>query len=126
MSAAGEPVGNQYAITLEQSGILYFHIRKVLSAQDADDFYAELAPTHEMARRRYGRVLTLARVSVVQSPIVALRVRSLTLAIKQPGDRHALLIGTMLAKLQMGRLGTHSTFQVFGNEDQAREWLLAP
>ena len=117
--------GDGYALALDDAGILAATIRGVWTRDQVDALFAALVPLHSLARQTHGRVLALVRVESVQSPTVALHVRNRMLAIKQPGDRNAIVVGTMLSKLQIGRLATTENFGLFTNPAVARAWLLA-
>lgn len=120
--AAGDG-GGRHAMLLTDDGILYIRIMNVWSIAEVDRFFEALAPIHAQARRQHGRVCTLVEVGAVQSPTVAIHVRKHALAIKRPGDRTAMLVATILSKLQIKRLATNEGFGLFTDRATARTWL---
>ena len=114
-----------YTATLRPDGVLDVTIRTLWTVAQVDAFFVALSPVHAAARRRHGIVRVLVNVVTLQSPMVAMRVREHTLAIKAPSDRNAFVVATMLSKLQIRRLASISGFGVFTDRDAAECWLIA-
>ena len=111
-------------VDLRADGILQITIRGVWNAAEVDAFFATLRPFYADARRRFRIARTLVLVEAVQSPAVAMQVRTQALAIKQPGDRRAFVVATFLSKIQIRRLATTDEFGLFTSRDAAEAWLL--
>lgn len=116
----------RYALALDPDGILRIGIAGVWDKAQVDAFFVALAPLHGRARVLRGRACALVEVGAVQSPLVALHVRAKALAIKRPGDRTAMVIATVLSKLQITRLATSEGFGLFTDPAAALAWLRAP
>lgn len=111
-------------VGLRTDGILQITIRGVWTAAEVDTFFTTLRPLYAEARRRFKTARTLVLVEAVQSPAVAMHVRTQALAIKQPGDRRAFVVATFLSKIQIRRLATTEEFGLFTSSDAAEAWLL--
>ena len=123
--AAWTVTADAYRIALQDNGVLHARVMTVWSAKDVARFFDDLLPIHAEARRRLGHVLALVEVGKVLSPLVALNVRDRALAIKRPGDRTAMIVSTMLSKLQVARLAGGPTFGLFADRVDALAWLQA-
>ncbi|WP_294335904.1 hypothetical protein [uncultured Sphingomonas sp.] len=51
--------------------------------------------------------------------------RDRAMDLKQPGDRNAFVIASLMAKLQIKRLASRDNFGLFTDAAVARDWLLA-
>lgn len=115
-----------FGATLSADGVLHITIRGLWKTPQVDRFFAAIMPLYHASRARFGSVRALIEVETVQSPLVALHVRERTLAVKQAGDRNAIVVASFLSKLQITRLASTENFGVFTDAAVAREWLLAP
>ena len=106
-------------------GIVEVIVRKVLSIAEVESLFDELRPLYASSRGPDGIVRVLVLMKAIQSPTVALRVRSNALALARPGDRRAYVVATFLSKLQMTRLGGDDSHAVFADQAAAEIWLRA-
>lgn len=115
-----------FTAALAADGVFDITIRGLWSIHQVDRFFTAILPLHHLSRAQYRRVRALIRVETVQSPAVALYVRDRTLALKQAGDRNAVVVASFLSKLQITRLASSDNFALFTDAATARAWLLAP
>lgn len=123
----GPGAGGRFTMLLDADGVIDVVVWGFWSRGEVAKFFEPLAAIHATSRRRYGAVRQMIVLKTVQSPIVALDYRAAAIAMKQSGDRTAVVVATMLSKLQIRRLGEgRADFRVFTDVDTARAWLLAP
>ncbi len=116
----------RYDCDLRASGVVEIVIRHVWTAAEVQAFFALLAPLYDEARRLHGSARILTIVEAVQSPGVAMHVRSQALALSRPGDKRAFVVATFLSKLQIRRLSVTDAFGLFTDRTTAERWLLEP
>jgi hypothetical protein len=118
--------GGRFVMRLADDGVIDIHVRGFWSVAERDNFFGPLAVIHAAARSRFPHVLQLVRLESLQSPSVGIQFRAAALDMKRPGDRTAVVVATILSKLQIKRLGSDNKgFAVFTSADAARAWLLA-
>lgn len=123
----GPGPGGRFTMQLDGTGIIDIVVWGFWSRAEVDTFFVPLTAIHATSRRLHGTVRQMIALKAVQSPAVALDYRAAAIAMKQPGDRTAVVVATMLSKLQIARLGQgRAGFRVFTSTDAARNWLLTP
>jgi hypothetical protein len=110
-----------------ETGIIRTSVQGFWSVVDTDDYFERLAAYIDAGRRRTGsvRVLVDRRSSPVQSSEVGLRMQKANEDLYRPGDRLAIVVGSSLLKIQLGRLFRHEGSKAFSSYDEAVSWLKA-
>lgn len=93
---------------------------------DVPEFNRQLAARAEEARRRFGyfRLLSDATEANVQPVAVVEKMSKPEDHLREPGDRWAVAIGSVLSKLQANRAFTHPNVKAFTSLPEAEAWLL--
>jgi len=112
-----------YTVSVTDDGILSLRIDGVLDAADVEGFFAALTPVHARIRRTTGTVRALLETTRVQSPVIAMQIRSRTMALADPADRVGIVFATILAKFQIQRLIGGEMFAIFTDRNAALAWL---
>ena len=113
--------------TDEQKRLVCMAISGILSVEEADRLTAELVANASTARRRFGsfRFLVDARESLVQPTATMSRFKSPDEVLEGPDDRYAIVLGSMLSKMQTDRLTSDDRMKSFLSVDSAEAWLSA-
>lgn len=97
-----------------------------LTIPDVPEFNCQLATCAEEARRKFGyfRLLADATKANVQPVAVVEKMSKPEDHLREPGDRWAVAIASVLAKLQANRAFTHPNVKAFMSLPEAEAWLL--
>ena len=97
-----------------------------LTVPDVLEFNRQLAASADEARRRFGyfRLLADATKANVQPVAVVEKLSRPEDHLRAPGDRWAVAVASVLAKLQANRAFTHANVKAFTSLPEAEAWLL--
>jgi len=111
----------------DQKKLVYLEVSGLMSVEEADKLSDELLANASAARRRFGsfRVLVDGRQSPVQPAATMARYKSPQEVLDTEEDRYAIVVGSMLSKLQTDRSFDDDRIGVFLELDSAEAWLLS-
>ena len=97
-----------------------------LTVPDVLEFNRQLAASADEARRKFGyfRLLADATKANVQPVAVVEKLSRPEDPLRAPGDRWAVAVASVLAKLQANRAFTHHNVKAFTSLPEAEAWLL--
>ena len=95
--------------------------------EDMDRYVAALPAMLAKARRAEGRATLLADISdaAVQTQDVIDRISEFTAEMFTAEDKIAIVIPSMIMKMQMRRGVKGAQLQIFASKDEAKDWLRA-
>ena len=111
----------------DQKKLVYLEVSGLMSVEEADKLSDELLANASAARRRFGsfRVLVDGRQSPVQPAATMARYKPPQEVLDTEEDRYAIVVGSMLSKLQTDRSFDDDRIGVFLELDSAEAWLLS-
>lgn len=110
------------------AGILRCHLKGLLTLEIIADYEKSLLLQAAIARRVTPRVLMLfdSQDSVVQPTDIVERLRQVGMAVRRPGDRLAVVVGSALQKMQGERaIQGQDNDRIFRSVEEAEAWLKA-
>jgi hypothetical protein len=109
----------------EQKKLVHVKIAGLQSVEEADKLTEELVANASAARRKFGyfRLLADARESPVQPAATMARYKSPQELLETDKDRYAVVLGSMLSKLQTDRMLVDERMRAFLSLETAESWL---
>ena len=111
----------------ERKQLVHVEVAGIMSVAEADALNEALVSNAAVARRKFGafRLLTDARLSPVQPAATMARFKAPSDLLQGPDDRYAVVLGTMLSKLQTDRMSNDDRLRAFLSIEAAETWLSA-
>lgn len=109
----------------EQKKLVHVEVAGIMSVEEADRLTQELVGNASAARRKFGsfRLLVDARESPVQPAATMARYKSPHELLETDKDRYAIVLGSMLSKLQTDRMFVDDRMRAFLSLEKAECWL---
>lgn len=110
----------------ELKKLVHVKVAGIQSVEEADKLTEELIANASAARRKFGsfKLLVDARESPVQPAATMARYKPPHELLETDKDRYAIVLGSMLSKLQADRMFGDDRMRAFLALDVAEDWLL--